>query len=142
MKIKLLLSLCLCMPLTVAFAQSTKNFHVKSPDGKIDLSITAGTAISWAAKYQEAEVITPSTVSMTLAGGEVLGKNAAVKSSKTSSADEYFNTPIYKKDKVRNQYNQIDINFKGDYSRVFRAYNDGWAYRFITRKKGNIHFLK
>ncbi|MDN3581693.1 glycoside hydrolase family 97 protein [Mucilaginibacter flavus] len=138
MKIKLLLSLCLCMPLTVAFAQSTKSYHVKSPDGKIDLSIAAGTTIRWAAKYQETEVIMPSSISMTLAGGEVLGKNAAVKSSKTSSADEYFNTPLYKKDKVRNQYNQIAINFKGDYSLVFRAYNDGVAYRFITQKKGDI----
>ncbi|GAA3973282.1 glycoside hydrolase family 97 protein [Mucilaginibacter dorajii] len=138
MNIKLLLSFCLCLPIAASFAQSAKSYHVKSPDGKIDLSVSAGAAISWGVKYQETEVITPSTVSMTLAGGEVLGKNAVVKSSKASSADTYFNTPIYKKDKVHDQYNQIAINFKSDYSLVFRAYDDGVAYRFITQKKGEI----
>jgi alpha-glucosidase len=138
MKIKLLLSFCLCLPVAASFAQSTKNYHVKSPDGKIDLSISAGATISWDVKCQETEVITPSTVSITLADGEVLGKNAVVKSSKTSLADTYFNTPIYKKDKVHDHYNQIAINFKGDYSLVFRAYDDGVAYRFITQKKGEI----
>jgi alpha-glucosidase len=75
---------------------------------------------------------------MTLAGGEVLGKNAVVKSAKTSSADTWFNTPIYKKDRVHDQYNQVTINFKSDYAVVFRAYDDGVAYRFITQKKGEI----
>jgi alpha-glucosidase len=75
---------------------------------------------------------------MTLTGGVVLGKNAVVKSAKKSSADTYFNTPIYKKDKVHDQYNQLTISFKGDYSIVFRAYDDGVAYRFITAKKGDI----
>jgi alpha-glucosidase len=138
MNIKLLLSFCLCLPVTASFAQSAKSYHVKSPNGKIDLSVSAGAAISWGVKYQETEVITPSIVSITLAGGEVLGKNAVVKSSKTSSADTYFNTPIYKKDKVHDEYNQIAISFKGDYSLVFRAYDDGVAYRFITQKKGEI----
>jgi alpha-glucosidase len=138
MKIKFLLSLCLCFPASVLFAQTAKNYHVKSPDGKIDLGITAGTAISWWVKHQDAEVITPSAISMTLAGGDVLGKNTVVKSAKTASVNQYFNTPIYKKDKVHDQYNQVTLNFKGDYSVVFRAYNDGVAYRFITQKKGDI----
>ncbi|WP_184548416.1 glycoside hydrolase family 97 protein [Mucilaginibacter sp. FT3.2] len=138
MKIKLLLALSLCFPVIISLAQSSKSYHVKSPDGKIDLGVTTGSAISWQVKHQDTEIITPSAISMTLANGEVLGKNAVVKSAKTSSADQYFNTPIYKKDKVHDQYNQVTIGFKGDYSVVFRAYNDGVAYRFITQIKGDI----
>jgi alpha-glucosidase len=137
MNVKYLLSLCLCFPMSVLLAQTAKNYHVKSPDGKIDLSITTGAAISWSVKHLDTEIITPSTISMTLADG-VLGKNAVVQSAKTSAADQYFNTPIYKKDKVHDQYNQLAISFKGNYSVVFRAYDDGVAYRFITQKKGDI----
>jgi alpha-glucosidase len=138
MKTKLLLLLCLCLPVSTLLAQSAKSYHIKSPNGEIDLAITTGTAISWSVKHEDTEVISPSTISMTLAGNEVLGKNAVVKSAKTSSADTWFNTLIYKKDKVHDQYNQVTINFKGDYAVVFRAYDDGVAYRFITQKKGEI----
>jgi alpha-glucosidase len=138
MKTKLLLLLCLCLPVSTLLAQSAKSYHIKSPNGKIDLAITTGTTVSWSVKHEDTEVISPSTISMTLAGDEVLGKNAVVKSAKTSSADTWFNTPIYKKDRVHDQYNQVTINFKGDYTVVFRAYDDGVAYRFITHKKGEI----
>jgi alpha-glucosidase len=138
MKTKLLLLLCLCLPVSTLLAQSAKSYHIKSPNGEIDLAITTGTAVIWSVKHEDTEVISPSTISMTLAGGEVLGKNAVVKSAKTSSADTWFNTPIYKKDRVHDQYNQVTINFKSDYAVVFRAYDDGVAYRFITQKKGEI----
>jgi alpha-glucosidase len=102
------------------------------------MSINAVAGISWSVKYQETDVIIPSAISLTLNSGEVLGKNAAVKSAKTVSVDQYFNTPIYKKDRVHDQYNQLTLNFKGDYGLIIRAYNDGVAYRFTTQKKGDI----
>ncbi|SEN23810.1 alpha-glucosidase [Mucilaginibacter gossypiicola] len=138
MKMKLLFMLSLCFSASVLAAQTAKNYHIKSPDGKIDLTVTTGDKIRWSVKHEDTEIITPSAISMTLQGGEVLGKSSVVKNTKASSADLYFNTPIYKKDKVHDQYNQLTINFKGDYSAVFRAYDDGVAYRFITQKKGDI----
>jgi alpha-glucosidase len=138
MKIKFLFTLSLCFFVSIIVAQTTKNYHVKSPDGKIDLSITTGDKIEWSVKHEDTEIITPSAISMTLQSGEVLGKLPVVKNTKTASADQYFNTPIYKKDKVHDQYNQLSISFKGDYSLIFRAYDDGVAYRFTTQKKGDI----
>jgi alpha-glucosidase len=136
MKLKFLLLLG-ATPL-FALAQSPKTYHIKSPNGKIDLSLSAGAAISWSVKHQATDVITPSAISLTLGNGEVLGKNAVVKSAKTTSADQYFNTPIYKKDKVHDNYNQLTLTFKGDYGIILRVYNDGVAYRFTTQKKGEI----
>ncbi|MDB5148739.1 MAG: Retaining alpha-galactosidase [Mucilaginibacter sp.] len=138
MKMKFLFTIFLCFFVSVLVAQTTKNYHVKSPDGKIDLSITTGDKIEWSVKHEDTEIITPSAISMTLQSGEVLGKSPFVKNTKTASADQYFNTPIYKKDKVHDQYNQLNISFKGDYSLIFRAYDDGVAYRFTTQKKGDI----
>ena len=39
------------------------------------------------------------------------------------------------------QYKELSIAFKGDYGVIFRAYNDGVAYRFYTKKKGEITIL-
>ncbi|WP_121808318.1 glycoside hydrolase family 97 protein [Mucilaginibacter kameinonensis] len=141
MKMKLLCTLFLCFSVSILAAQTIKNYHIKSPDGKIDLSVATGDKITWSVKHDDTEIITPSDVSMTLQSGEVLGKSPRVKNIKTTSVDQYFNTPIYKKDKVHDQYNQLIINLKGDYSLIFRAYNDGVAYRFNTQKKGNITIM-
>jgi len=141
MKARILLSLCLIAPASFLFAQSVKTYQVKSPDGKITIAVSTGAAISWSVNRDGAEVILPSEISMTLDDGEVLGKNSSVKKAINTSADETFNTPFYKKSKVRNNYNQLTITFKGDYGLVFRAYNDGSAYRFVTQKKGEITVL-
>ncbi|SHN37712.1 glycoside hydrolase family 97 protein [Mucilaginibacter sp. OK098] len=138
MKFKVLLLLCLTFPLCAALAQSGKIYQVKSPDGKISINVTAGATVNWSVKHEDTEVILPSAISITLDNGEVLGKNAVVKKAIANSNNSVINTPIYKKAKVEDNYNQLTIGFKGDYSLVFRAYNDGAAYRFITQKKGEI----
>src|ERR1700761_8270611 len=133
-----LILLCLTFGLYHVQAQSSKTYGVKSPDGKISIDITAGATVSWAVKHDGSEVIMPSAISMTLDNGEILGKNAVVKKSTPTSSNTVINTPIYKKASITDNYNQLTINFKGDYSLVFRVYNDGAAYRFITQKKGEI----
>jgi alpha-glucosidase len=137
MKTRVLLLLA-AMPFFVAAQTQTKTYHIKSPDGKIDITVNAGATINWAVKYQQTDVIIPSNVSLVLNNGSVLGLNAVVKSDKTSDKDEYFNTPIYKRAKVHDNYNQLALKFNGDYGLIFRAYNDGVAYRFTTEFKETI----
>jgi alpha-glucosidase len=137
MKFKALLLLCVAFPLCALMAQPAKTYHVKSPDGNISIDISTGAAINWSVKHGSTEIIMPSAISMTLDDG-VLGKNAIVIKAAVSSGNAIINTPIYKKAQVRDNYNQLTLSFKGDYSLVFRAYNDGAAYRFVTKKKGEI----
>ncbi|HEY2583179.1 MAG TPA: glycoside hydrolase family 97 protein [Mucilaginibacter sp.] len=138
MKFKILLLLCLVFPIFQLSAQSLKIYQVKSPDGKISITINPGAVINWSVKHGDAEVIMPSAISMTLDNGEVLGKNAVVKKTSATAINEVINTPVYKKDKVQNNCNQLTLTFKGDYGLIFRAYNDGVAYHFFTQKKGEI----
>lgn len=112
--------------------------HVKSPDGKIDMVLESGEKISWSVKHENTEVIAPSTISLTLGGGVVLGNNAKVINTKSSKVNTTFATPIYKKESVIDEYNQVVVKFKGGFGLVLRAYNDGVAYRFFTSKKGQI----
>ncbi len=138
MKSKILLLLCIFSPLSAVLAQTGKTYQVKSPDGKISISITAGAAVNWSVKHEGTEVIMPSEISVTLDNGEVLGKNAAIKKSVEALANETITTPIYKKSTVQDNYNQLTLTFKGDYGLIFRAYNDGVAYRWFTQKKDEI----
>ncbi|ASU32613.1 glycoside hydrolase family 97 protein [Mucilaginibacter xinganensis] len=138
MKFKALLLLCLTLPLGAVLAQSAKTYQVKSPDGKISINISAGATVSWSVKHEDTEVITPSSISITLDDGQVLGSNTVVKKAVPVSNNSVINTPVYKKTSVQDNYNQLTLNFKGDYGLVFRAYNDGAAYRFVTQKKGMI----
>lgn len=136
MKLRIFLLLCIISPFSFVLAQTGKTYKVKSPDSKIDITITAKETINWMVQHDGADVLQPSAISMTLDNGEVLGAKAVVKKAVAASADAVINTPIYKKDKIRDNYNQLTINFKGGYGLIFRAYNDGVAYRWFTQKKG------
>jgi alpha-glucosidase len=119
-------------------AQKAKIFHVKSPDGKIDITIDAGAKITWSAMHEGNVIIAPSSISLTLGDSEVLGDHPKIISAKTASVNAVINTPIYKKKSIIDNYNQLTLRCKGDYGIIVRAYNDGAAYRFFTNKKGEI----
>jgi alpha-glucosidase len=119
-------------------AQKSKSFTLSSPDGNIQLKIEAGDKLQWSVVQQSTTVIAPSSISLQLQGGETLGDNAKITSSKTEKINSKIAAMHYKKDTITDNYNQLTINYKGDYGTIFRAYNDGVAYRFFTRKKDSI----
>jgi alpha-glucosidase len=121
-----------------ANAQSSKTYTVKSPDGKVVITVNAGATLTWQVNREDREVILPSEIGLTLDNGETLGKDVVVKKAVPATADETFNTPFYKKSQVRNHYNQLLLSFKGDYGVIFRAYDDGIAYRFVTSRKEEL----
>jgi alpha-glucosidase len=127
--------------ITISFpvhAQRTKSFQLKSPDGKIVVTINVAKDLSWSARHENTSVIIPSAISLSLASGEVLGKNVFVANSKISSVKWVVQSPVYKKRTIPDTYNQLIINFKKNYGLVFRAYDDGVAYRWITSRKDSL----
>ncbi|MCX6238834.1 MAG: glycoside hydrolase family 97 protein [Bacteroidia bacterium] len=123
---------------TIVNAQKSKSFEIKSPDNKIALKLEAGTKMLWSVQHDGQQIIVPSAISLQLEGGEVLGENVKISSSKTEKIDQVIAAINYKKASIPNQYNQLTLNCKGDYGVIFRVFNDGVAYRFVTRRKGEI----
>jgi alpha-glucosidase len=121
-----------------SFAQKKQDFVLNSPNGKIQVAIAVNHKITWTISHQKDIVLAPSAMSMTLDQNEILGKNAVVLNSKKETVDNSFETPFYKKKSVKNNYNQLTLNFKNDFSIEYRVFDDGAAYRFITKKKKNI----
>jgi len=119
-----------------AFGQ--KHYDLASPDKNIQVMIDLDAKILWSVSVKDQSVMAPSAMALHLQNGEVLGSGPKVVSSKTETVNTKFNTPFYKKNAVVDNYNQLTLNCKGDFGIVFRAYNDGVAYRFFIKRKSDV----
>lgn len=108
---------------------------LSSPDGSITVSVNTGAGISYSVSVKGQEVLSPSSLSLTLSDGTVYGSasDKLVKASK-ASVNTVIDAIVYRKDKVKDCYNELTLKYKS-YSVVFRAYDDGVAYRFISASK-------
>ncbi|CAD0004536.1 glycoside hydrolase family 97 protein [Flavobacterium salmonis] len=118
--------------------QQVQDFVLESPNRKIKVSIVIREKITWSVSHDKDIILAPSSISMTLDQNEILGKNALLLNSKREKVNQTFESPFYKKSTVKNQYNLLVLNFKNDFSIEYRAFDDGVAYRFITKKKKDI----
>ncbi|MGD0754790.1 MAG: glycoside hydrolase family 97 protein [Bacteroidales bacterium] len=126
---------------SMLMGQKNKIYEIKSPDGNIKLHIEAGAKLQWSVQSDGQQIIAPSPISLQLTGGEVLGENVKVLSTKTDRIDNVITAVNYKKSTIQDQCNQFTLNLKGDYGLIFRVYNEGVAYRFFTKRKVEL-FVK
>jgi alpha-glucosidase len=101
------------------------------------VKVEASDKLLWSVQHKGEQIITPSAISLQLENG-VLGKHAAVSSAPVKKVNAVINAINYKKATIQDQYNELRLNCKGDYGVIFRVYNDAVAYRFFTKKKGEI----
>ena len=135
----LIVSIFCC--LSIISAQKNQNYTLSSPNGKIQIIVDASVKLQWSVKFGQTQILKPSEISMKLGDGLIMGDAAKVVSSTIENVDKKINALNYKKAIITDQYKQLSLAFKGDYGIIFRAYNDGVAYRFYTKKKGEITIL-
>ena len=118
-----------------AAADTPKSYTVQSPDGKLKAVVELNDKLTYQIIHENDVIIAPSAISMQLEGGEVLGKDPQLKNTAVRPVNKLIEAPFYKRKLVKDAYNELVLNFKGDYSVIFRAYDEGIAYRFVTSKK-------
>jgi len=128
----------LLLSTTMLNAQKTKEFDLKSEDGNITLHVSSSKKLVWSVKLKDKQIIAPSAISLQLGNGDVLGDDAKIGSSNIEKINTVLTASNYKKAKISDVYNQLTLNCKNDFGIKFRVYNDGVAYRFFTKKKGEI----
>lgn len=131
--------------LVLVFFSSTqaaeKKVELVSPNKEIKVSLRITDKIYYSISYNGDVILKDNYLRLTLRD-EVLGENPKLSGQKFSDVDEMLSPVIpLKFSTVRNHYNQLRMDFKGDYSVEFRAYDDGIAYRFLTNKKGDIEVM-
>lgn len=114
-----------------------QHYEVKSPDGKLNMSIKVGETLTWSLDREGKTLLEEAPLSMTLTDGTVFGRQEKQPRVKRSSIDETHQAVIYRKKEVQDRCNQLQLNFK-EFSLTVRVYDEGAAWRFTTRKKGNF----
>ena len=128
---KRILSLFLAFVAVAAYA--AKPVTLSSPDGRLKATIQTGAQLTWSLVRDGEGLIQPSKIGLTLQDGTVWGPGTRFRSAKKRSSDTEFHARLFKRSKVRDCYNEVTLPAKG-FSVVFRLYNDGLAYRFVSSK--------
>ena len=136
--IPFLATLLISLPGSASVAQA-QALSVKSPDSKTIANVKVSDGIFLSISHNGQEVLTVGPVSMELSPMKVLGLNPVVSRTVPTSLNSTIVPTVPEKRKViPDVYNELQIQFKGDYGLKIRAYDDGVAYRFVTSIPGNI----
>lgn len=120
--------------LGASVAHAAKPIVVASPDGRIEASVVPGDSLTFSVSYDGTTLIEPSTIAMKLSDGTVVGPGK-VKVKKRAHVSESLKSPLYRATEIPDEYNSLTLKLSPEWDVVFRAYNDGVAYRFVTTKK-------
>lgn len=121
--------------LSVFSVHAQKQFTLVSPDGMLKTTITTGEQLTYDIVRNGKQILASSPISMTLDNGVVWGEKTSLSGSSTKSVDRMIPSPFYRANELRDCYNELTLRFKKDWNVEFRAYNDGIAYRFVSRGK-------
>jgi len=135
-------TLILIVFLLAACHASAQDHILKSPDGTIELKVSYDTLVHWQVVKGGKQLILPSEISMEMATEKFPSAKDRIKKVETSDVSEIVRPVVAHKDsEIRDMYRQMTMEFKSGFTLVFRAYNDGVAYRFLTAFKGNVIVL-
>jgi alpha-glucosidase len=113
-----------------AVAQS--GYTLLSPDKRIEVRVRTAERIQYDVLLNGKVLLQDCALSLNL-DHKVLGINAQVKSATKRSYDQEIEPVVRQKfAKIREHYNELRLEMDGDYAVVFRAYNEGAAYRLET----------
>lgn len=123
------------IPAISVFAE--ERYEVSSPDGSLHIRVILTDQVYYGLEVNGNEVIEPSPVFMSTSQG-VLGQHPVVVKSNREASDQVIPTVWGIRSEVKDIYNQLRLDFQGGYSLLFRAYDEGIAYRFVTNLKGEL----
>jgi len=130
--VKLLLIVLPLMMAAQTDASQLNSYVLSSPNGKIQIKLQTGERITYDVLVAGKPVLQNSTLSIDI-DHTTLGLNPVVKANKTNSVDRYIVSPVPQKSaRIHEAYKELRLEMEGNYAIVFRAYNEGIAYRLET----------
>lgn len=109
-----------------------------SPDSTITVTVSTGAQLSYDVQYKGLDVAKKNAISLALADGKTLGIGSKPRKKSTRSVNHTVK-PLYgMASSYPDEFNELTLTFKENFSIIFRVYNSGVAYRFETRLPGRI----
>lgn len=112
--------------------QAQKRYTLKSPDGQLTITVEAGERLIYSISHDGTEILRPSQIALKTGNGHTFGTECRVRKINTRSVDTTIDAPFYKRSRVTDCYNELTLSFRDRSGVVFRAYDEGMAYRFVT----------
>ena len=115
-----------------ALAMAQQDYSLLSPDKRIEIKIHVADRLNYDLLFKGKALLEDSRLSINIDHVE-LGLNPKVASARESSSDRVLEPAVRQKfAKIRDHYNQLRLEMAGGLTVVFRAYNEGAAYRLET----------
>jgi len=113
-------------------ASAASTYTVRSPDGRVEIRIQTGERITYSIYLRSKVLVQDATMSLRV-DEATLGRQPTVRDTKQQTVDQEILPVVRQKfARLREHYNELRLEMQEGYSVVFRAYNEGAAYRFET----------
>ena len=113
-------------------APAQSSYDLRSPDGRIEIRVRTAGSIRYDVVLKGRAVLENCAFSLDVEHKK-LGVQPKVIDAKPQSHDQIVEPVVRQKfAKIRDHYNELRLIMEGGYAVVFRAYNEGAAYRFET----------
>ncbi len=125
-------ALVFAMLMLAEFAVAQASYSLFSPNKQIEIKIQTGDRILYDVLFKGTPLLQNSTFSIDI-DHNTLGVSPRVKDTKQRTYDGTLEPVVRQKfAKIRENYNELRLEMEGNYAVVFRAYNEGVAYRLET----------
>lgn len=129
-----LMTILAAVLMTVSLNAQPNDYVLASPDGKLQVMVETGDGIHYSLVHDGDLLVGRSEIGMYMTDGSKFGGLEQVKKASTRGVDQTIKATLYKKAEVLDKFNELTLKFK-EFSLVFRAYDDGMAYRFVSHKE-------
>ena len=117
-------------PCLVQTATAQSNYSLRSPDQRIEVRIRATDRLSYDVLLNGSPLLQNSTLLMNI-NNLSLGAHPGVRATKQRSVNQEIISPVPQKSvRIREHYNELRLELELEGAVVFRAFNEGVAYRF------------
>jgi alpha-glucosidase len=120
-------------------AADKNSLLLTSPDGQLQLEVSLDKVVSYTLNRADQPLLLPSRLSLEVAQVKnLLDKPRLAKVSHRRVDESITPTLPTKSQVIRDHFNEMTIELAQPVSIIFRAYDNGIAYRFVTRIPGQI----
>ncbi len=113
-------------------AGAATTHHLASPNGRIEIAVEVGARLAYDVSFDGKPLLRGATLSMDIDHVR-LGAAPRITNTRWQHVDRLIEPPVRQKAAVLvDRYNQLRLDCEGGYAVVFRAYDQGVAYRFET----------
>ena len=121
-----------------SFAAKEKKYVLSSPDGTLKVEISAGNELAYQVMHGNDTILSHSNIGLVLENGTIVGKTPRITGERSRNIKDNIESPFYRFKEFVATGNELDLKLKGGFGIIFRAYNEGVAYRFYTTQSSDI----